>query len=58
MTRFWLWNKAMISVLGFEGLRYMERQETLYEICIYKWKNLKRYKRHAGTGGAGYSGGK
>ncbi len=48
----------MISVLGFEGLRHMERQETLYEICIYKWKNLKRYKRHAGTGGAGYSGGK
>lgn len=36
----------------------MERQGTLYEICIYKWKNLKRYKRHAGTGGAGHSGGK
>lgn len=36
----------------------MERQGTLYEICIYKWKNLKWYKRHAGTGGAGHSGGK
>lgn len=35
----------------------MERQGTLYEICIYKWKNLKRYKRHAGTGGAGHFGG-
>ncbi len=58
MTRFWLWNKAMISVLGLEGLRHMESQETLYEICIYQWKNFKRYKRHAGTGGAGYSGGK
>ena len=58
MTRFWLWNKPMISALGIEGLRHMERQETLYEICIYKWKNLKRYKRHAGTGGAGPSGGK
>lgn len=58
MTRFWLWNKAMISVLSFEGLRHMESQEKLYEICIYQWKNLKRYKRHAGTGGADYSGGK
>ena len=48
----------MISVLGFEGLGHMERQETLYEICIYKWENLKRYKRHADTGGAGHSGGK
>lgn len=48
----------MISVLDFEGLRHMERQGTLYEICIYKWKNFKRYKRHAGTGGAGHSGGK
>ena len=48
----------MISVLGFEGLRHMESQETLYEICIYQWENIKRDKRHAGTGGAGYSGGK
>lgn len=44
MTRFWLWNKAMISVLGFEGLRHMESQETLYEICIYQWKILNGTK--------------